>query len=70
MSASFRRCWATCSSIAAFELIGANRAAPFIHLVPVFGSVLAIVLLGERFEFYDAIGYALVFAGITIATRR
>jgi drug/metabolite transporter (DMT)-like permease len=52
------------------ELIGANRAAPFIHLVPVFGSVLAIVLLDERFELYDAIGYALVFAGITIATRR
>ncbi|MGH6673772.1 MAG: DMT family transporter, partial [Xanthobacteraceae bacterium] len=26
------------------ELIGANRAAPFIHLVPVFGSVLAIAL--------------------------
>jgi drug/metabolite transporter (DMT)-like permease len=52
------------------ELIGANRAAPFIHLVPVFGSVLAIVLLGERFELYDAIGCALVFAGITIATRR
>jgi drug/metabolite transporter (DMT)-like permease len=51
------------------ELIGANRAAPFIHLVPVFGSVLAVVLLGERFELYHAIGYALVFAGITIATR-
>jgi drug/metabolite transporter (DMT)-like permease len=49
------------------ELIGANRAAPFIHLVPVFGSVLAIVLLGERFELYHAIGYALV---ITIATRK
>jgi drug/metabolite transporter (DMT)-like permease len=52
------------------ELIGANRAAPFIHLVPVFGSVMAIVLLGERFELYHAIGYALVFAGITVATRR
>jgi drug/metabolite transporter (DMT)-like permease len=52
------------------ELIGANRAAPFMHLVPVFGSVLAIVLLGERFEFFHAVGYALVFAGITIATRR
>ena len=52
------------------ELIGANRAAPFIHLVPVFGSVLSIVLLGERFELYHAIGYALVFAGITVATRR
>ena len=52
------------------ELIGANRAAPFIHLVPVFGSVLAIVLLGEQFQLYHAIGYALVFAGITVATRR
>jgi drug/metabolite transporter (DMT)-like permease len=52
------------------ELVGANRAAPFMHLVPVFGSVLAIVLLGERFELFHAIGYALVFAGITIATRK
>jgi drug/metabolite transporter (DMT)-like permease len=52
------------------ELIGANRAAPFIHLVPVFGSVLAIVLLGERFEVFHAVGYALVFAGITVATKK
>jgi drug/metabolite transporter (DMT)-like permease len=52
------------------ELIGANRAAPFIHLVPVFGSVLAIVLLGERFEVFHAVGYALVVAGITVATRK
>jgi drug/metabolite transporter (DMT)-like permease len=52
------------------ELIGANRAAPFIHLVPVFGSALAITLLGERFELYHGVGYALVFAGITIASNR
>ena len=39
------------------ELIGANRAAPFMHLFPVFGSVMAIVLLGEQFELYHAIGY-------------
>jgi drug/metabolite transporter (DMT)-like permease len=51
------------------ELIGANRAAPFIHLVPVFGSALAILLLGERFELFHAVGYGLVFAGITVATR-
>jgi len=54
----------------AIELVGANRAAPFIHLVPVFGSVLAIALLGERFELYHAVGYGLVFAGITVATRK
>jgi drug/metabolite transporter (DMT)-like permease len=51
------------------ELIGANRAAPFIHLVPVFGSALAILLLGERFELFHAVGYGLVFAGITVATN-
>ena len=52
------------------ELIGANRAAPFVHLVPVFGSVIAVAFLGVRFELYHAIGDALVFAGITVAARK
>lgn len=52
------------------ELIGANRAAPFTHLMPVFGSVLAIAFLGESFRLFHAIGYALVIAGIVIATRK
>jgi drug/metabolite transporter (DMT)-like permease len=52
------------------ELVGANRAAPFIHLVPVFGSVMAVVVLGEHFDLYHAVGYALVLAGITVATRK
>jgi drug/metabolite transporter (DMT)-like permease len=52
------------------ELIGANRAAPFLYLVPVFGSVMAVALLGERFEIYHAIGCVLVFAGITAAARK
>jgi drug/metabolite transporter (DMT)-like permease len=52
------------------ELIGANRAAPFVHLVPVFGSVIAVAFLGESLEPYHAIGYALVFAGITVAARK
>lgn len=51
------------------ELIGANRAAPFFHLMPVFGSVLAILLLGESFAWYHGAGYALVLAGIVTATR-
>ncbi len=41
----------------------------FIHLAPVFGSVLAIALLGERLQFFHAVGYLLVLAGITLATR-
>lgn len=51
-------------------LIGANRAALFLHLVPVFGSVLAIVFLGERPTIYHLIGYALVLSGIAVAARK
>lgn len=52
------------------ELIGANRAAPFFHLIPVFGSVLAIAFLGERPQLFHFAGYALVLTGVVIAARR
>jgi drug/metabolite transporter (DMT)-like permease len=51
-------------------LIGPNRAAPFFHLVPVFGSAMAILLLGERLQLFHLIGYALVLAGVVIASRQ
>jgi len=50
------------------ELIGPNRAAPFFHLMPVFGSALAILVLGEQPHLYHAVGYALVLTGVVIAT--
>lgn len=50
------------------EMVGANRAAPFIHLLPVFGTALAIVFLGERLAWYHFVGYALVISGIAMAT--
>ena len=52
------------------ELIGPNSAAPFFHLVPVFGSVMAIMFLGEQLRLFHLIGYALVLAGIFIASRQ
>lgn len=52
------------------ELIGANRAGQFFHLIPVFGSILAILFLGERPEWYHGVGYALILAGIVIAQYR
>jgi len=51
-------------------LIGPNRSAPFLHLVPVFGSAMAILLLGEKLRLFHLIGYALVLAGVVIASRR
>ncbi|MEO8317980.1 MAG: DMT family transporter [Bradyrhizobium sp.] len=51
-------------------LIGPNRAAPFFHLVPMFGSAMAILLLGEQLRLFHLTGYALVLAGVVIASRR
>jgi drug/metabolite transporter (DMT)-like permease len=51
-------------------LIGPNRAAPFFHLVPVFGSAMAILLLGEQPRLYHLAGYLLVLAGVVIASRQ
>lgn len=52
------------------QLIGANRAAPFFHLIPVFGSAMAILLLGEKPELFHLAGYMLVLAGVFIAARQ
>ena len=51
-------------------LIGPNRAAPFFHLVPVFGSAMAILLLGEQPRLFHLVGYLLVLAGVVVASRQ
>lgn len=50
------------------ELLGPARAGHFMHLMPVFGSVLAVVLLGEAFRGFHAVGVALIGAGILLAS--
>lgn len=55
------------SYIRGVELIGANRAGLFINLVPIFGTLFSILLLGEDFHPYHAIALALVFGGIWLA---
>jgi drug/metabolite transporter (DMT)-like permease len=52
------------------QLIGANRAAPVFHVVPVFGSVMAMVFLGERPQLFHIIGFALVLTGVFVASRK
>jgi drug/metabolite transporter (DMT)-like permease len=50
------------------ELIGAPRASQYLHLQPVFGALLAVALLGERFYAYHAAGILLIAAGIGLST--
>ncbi|MDE2361738.1 MAG: DMT family transporter [Hyphomicrobiales bacterium] len=52
------------------ELIGPNRAGLFSNLVPIFGALFAVALLGEEFHLYHAIALALTLAGIWLAEQR
>jgi drug/metabolite transporter (DMT)-like permease len=52
------------------QMIGANRAAPFFHLVPVFGAAMAIAFLGEHPQLFHIVGFALVLTGVYVASRK
>ena len=54
----------------AIELIGPNRASIFLHLMPVFGVILAIVLLKEKFQMYHFIGATFIVTGIYLSNRK
>lgn len=56
-------CWTR-----AIREVGANKAGPFIHLMPVFSTILAIIFLDEVLLGYHVQGIALVFTGIAITT--
>jgi drug/metabolite transporter (DMT)-like permease len=52
------------------ELIGPSRTGVFYNLVPVFGALLAVAILGEPFHVYHALALILVLGGIWLAERR
>lgn len=51
------------------ELIGPGRAGVFVNLVPVFGAIMAVGILGEPFAAYHVLALLLVVGGIAIAQR-
>jgi drug/metabolite transporter (DMT)-like permease len=52
------------------SVVGANAAGFTVHLLPAFGTILAILFLGESFGAFHAAGVATILAGVVIATRR
>ena len=52
------------------DAIGAERAGPYLNLMPVFGALLAAVLLGETIALSQMSGAAVVFGGIGLVARR
>src|SRR5260221_5168924 len=51
----------------AVAALGANRCAPFVHLMPVVGTVMAAGFLGEQFRSHHPAGVALILPGVYLA---
>ena len=52
------------------ELIGSNRAGPFLHLIPLYSVALASAFLGESLLAYHAAGFALILTGVWLAAGK
>nr|MBL8411583.1 DMT family transporter [Dechloromonas sp.] len=50
--------------------VGANKGSLFIHLMPVFGTILSVIFLGEIPYWYHYLGIALIFTGIWLTMRK
>jgi drug/metabolite transporter (DMT)-like permease len=51
-----------------WSFAGANTAGHFMHLMPIFGSGLAILMLGERLARFHLVGALLIAAGLGLAS--
>tara|TARA_B100000579_G_scaffold436218_1_gene461545 strand:- start:663 stop:1562 length:900 start_codon:yes stop_codon:yes gene_type:complete len=56
--------------IKGISIIGANRAGVFLHLMPIFGAIMAMIIFGEEFMFYHFLGAIFIIAGITLSNKK
>ena len=55
--------------IGAIKIIGPSRSGVFLHLMPVFSSLMAIFLLGERLANFHIFGALFILTGIIVSTK-
>jgi len=58
-------CW-----IKGISIIGSNRSGIFLHLMPIFSTVLAILIFKEQFMHYHLFGATLIISGILLSSRK
>jgi len=54
----------------AVPIVGPNVAGFFNPVIPVFGTLFAVVLLDERLALYHLAGFALVLGGVVLTSKR
>ena len=55
--------------IKGISIIGSNRSGIFLHLMPIFSTILAMLIFKEKFMIYHLIGAILIVAGIILSSR-
>ena len=56
--------------IKGIALIGANRSGIFLHLMPIFSALMAIIIFKEKFMFFHLIGAVLILIGILLSNKK
>jgi drug/metabolite transporter (DMT)-like permease len=56
--------------IKGISLIGANRAGVFLHLMPIFGAAMAMIIFDEKFMYYHIFGAIFIVAGIALSNKK
>ena len=56
--------------IKGISIIGSNRSGIFLHLMPIFSTILAILIFDEKFMIYHLIGAILIITGIILSSRK
>jgi len=67
--AIFPSCLSQLFFLRGVDAIGPGRAGVYINLVPVFAALLAVLLLGQAFEWYHGAALVMVLAGVWLAQR-
>ena len=55
--------------IKGISIIGSNRSGIFLHLMPIFSTIMAIIIFGEKFMIFHFIGAVLIITGIILSSR-
>tara|TARA_Y100000590_G_scaffold364380_1_gene422751 strand:- start:1380 stop:2279 length:900 start_codon:yes stop_codon:yes gene_type:complete len=56
--------------IKGISLIGSNRSGVFLHLMPIFSTILAILIFKEKFMIFHLIGAILIITGIILSSKK
>ena len=56
--------------IKGISIIGSNRAGIFLHLIPIFSTIFAIIIFKEKFMLYHLIGAILIISGIILSSKK